>query len=382
MPLRLALAVLVAAALVAVARLPAPDATPMLAQWPRASAGVDLAHLQVQAHGDVPMPEVTPAAHASALLAMPSGGDAALSVFWFAGTRESAADVQIVASQWSRSAQRWLAARPVLERHALGAQLGFGVRRLGNPVPWLDAQGRIHLFVVATGWGGWAASRIVHLRQSSTRSDLAQLQFEPLRVLALSWWWNTSFLVRNAVLPLADGGMLLPVYFELGIKYPVALRFDQDGVLRGMQRMSARRDALQPTLLMRSPTEWLALLRDVRPLGKIGVVGSDDAGQHWSDLPDLPLDNPDAAVAALALAPQQMLLAYNPSTSARSQLDLSHSAEGRQWTRLATLAQGHTGDEYSYPSMAWADGSLWVSYTANRQRIAWQRFGLPPEAQP
>jgi hypothetical protein len=40
------------------------------------------------------------------------------------------------------------------------------------------------------------------------------------------------------------------------------------------------------------------------------------------------------------------------------------------------LEQGTDADEYSYPSMAWADGHLWVSYTDHRTRIAWQRFAL------
>jgi len=44
------------------------------------------------------MPDGTPAAHASSLLPMPPGHASSLIAFWFAGTRESAADVQIAAS--------------------------------------------------------------------------------------------------------------------------------------------------------------------------------------------------------------------------------------------------------------------------------------------
>lgn len=35
--------------------------------------------------------------------------------------------------------------------------------------------------------------------------------------------------------------MVLPVYFELGLKYPVALRFDAQGAFLGMVRMSTRK---------------------------------------------------------------------------------------------------------------------------------------------
>lgn len=75
---------------------------------------------------------------------------------------------------------------------------------------------------------------------------MAPLEFEALRVLPLSWMWNTSHLVRTAPLPLADGGMVLTVHFELGMKYSVALRFDASGELRGMVRMSNRKSFCSP----------------------------------------------------------------------------------------------------------------------------------------
>jgi len=326
------------------------------------------------AGGTIPMPPETPSAHASNLLAMPADSSAVLSAFWFAGTRESAPDVQIAASQLDRATGQWLAARYVVNRHTMGAALGFGVRRIGNPVAWLDGSGRMHLFVVATGLGGWAAARVLHLVQSSEGQDLAELNFKPVRVLPLSWLWNTSYLVRSAPLPLQDGGMVLPAYFELGIKYPVALRFDAQGNFVGMVRMSSRKDLLQPALIATSPTRWHAVLRASRSDAHIAVVQTDDGGAHWSDAPDLPLVNPDSAVAALSISSQQHMLVHNSSPHSRALLDLSASADGLNWSTAAPLAHGTDADEYSYPAMAWADGSLWVSYTDHRTRIAWQRF--------
>ncbi len=336
-----------------------------------------MAALEPVARGHVPMPEGARAAHASSLLPLPAGHPAALGIFWFSGERESGPLVQIAASQWDRGSQQWLPARTVVNRHVLGAQLGFGVRRLGNPVAWLDAQGRVNLFVVATGGGGWAASRIVHLRQSSGGNTLAELEFAPVRMLPLSWLWNTSFLVRNAPLPLADGGMVLPVHFELGWKYPVALRFGRDGDFLGMTRISSRPYLLQPTLVMQSAQEWVALMRDGRANGKIGAARTTDGGVHWHDLPDLPMVNPDASVAGQGVAPGHMLLAHNSSPGTRAVLDLSHSADGLHWQRLHTLAQGPDDAEFSYPAMAWADGSLWLSYTVDRTSLDWQRLAVP-----
>ncbi len=355
---------------------------PAQAVFPTGAKDLNLAQLRPVASGVIPMPEGAAAAHASNLLAMPADHPAAVTAFWFAGDRESAPNVQIAASQFDRATQKWLPARYVVDRHVMGEQLGFGLRRLGNPVAWLDASNRVHLFVVATGWGGWAASRILHLVQSSADNTLAKLELVPVRVLPLSWLWNTSFLVRNTPLPLADGGMVLPAHFEIGTKYPVALRFDKTGEFLGMVRLSQRTHMLQPTLLAQTPEHWVALMRDTRPDGHITAVQTLDGGQHWSDLPDLIETNPDAAVAGLAMAPGQSLLAHNTSPHSRSLLDLSASPDGVHWASVQALAHGADGDEYSYPAVAWADQSVWVSYTDHRRSIAWQRFTVPAGAKP
>jgi predicted neuraminidase len=70
-----------------------------------------------------------------------------------------------------------------------------------------------------------------------------------------------------------------------------------------------------------------------------------------------------------------MVLAHNTSPTSRARLDLSASLDGLDWHPLQELAHGTSEeDEFSYPSMAWADGSLWVNYTVDRHYIDWQRF--------
>ncbi len=378
---RVLVALLVGLAVFSVEVQRRPDGVPPAqAVWPIAPVA-ELNTLRVVERGDIPMPPGMAAAHASSLLVMPDNHPALLTVFWFSGDRESGPNVQIAASQWMRDTQTWTPARFVVNRFVVGEALGFGIRRLGNPVAWLDDLGRIHLFVVATGGGGWAASRIVHLHQSSQSSSLQALAFAPERVLPLSWFFKTSMLVRNGPLALSDGGMVLPVHFELGLKYPIALRFDRLGAFLGMTRISQRLHLLQPTLVMRAPLEWIALMRDERPHGKIGAATTHDGGRHWTDLADLALDNPDAAVAALSAGRGHMLLAHNPATDSRGTLDLSQSTDGVAWQLLQTLEQGRAQDEFSYPAMVWLDHNLWVTYTVERQRIAWLRMqtGAPDQ---
>ena len=175
--------------------------------------------------------------------------------------------------------------------------------------------------------------------------------------------------------------MVLPVHFELGLKYPVSLRFDAQGNFKGMARMSQRLHLLQPTLLTLSESHWLALLRDHSPAGKVAVTQTRNGGQSWTDLPDLALDNPDSSLAGIALSPGQMVLAHNSSVHSRNRLDLSVSSDGKTWVKDKALAHGVGGDEFSYPAMVWAEGVLWVSYTDQRKSIAWQRYAGVPKYQ-
>ncbi len=336
------------------------DAAPAGGQW------------QPVGHGHIPMPAGVPAAHASALVALPATHPSALLAFWFAGDRESAPNVQIAMSALDRASGRWSPARMVVDRWEVGSQLGFGIRRLGNPVAWLDGQGQVHLFVVATGLGGWAAGRVVHLQQVAP-TPAAPWAWKAVSVLPLSWLWNTSYLVRTAPLPLSDGGMVLPAYFELARKYPVALRLDAQGTLLGIAPISTQGQMLQPALLAMGGRDWLAFMRDSGPAGRIRLARTRDGGDRWSDAGDLPLDNPDASVATLT-ALGQHLLVYNPQKSGRNRLRMASSMDGHAWNTLVDLENGPPGHEYSYPAMAMVDGQLWVSYTDQRQSIAWQRF--------
>ena len=326
------------------------------------------------------MPAGAPSAHASSLVALSNHHTSAVAAAWFAGERESAPDVRIAFSSFDRASQQWAPARYVVDRELLGASLGFGIRRLGNPVLWRDANDRLHLFVVGTGPGGWAASRIIHLQQQGNSSLLDDIGFKPRQVLPLSWFWNISHLVRNSPLPLADGGAVLPVYFEVGTKYPVIATLSASGDFTGIARISSRRNLLQPALVPIDEQHWLAYMRMSGGTQRIASAETLDGGKHWRDLPDLPLPNPNAAVAAIRVGGTHAL-AFNPSINSREVLSLALSEDGRNWNTVAQIEKGTAGDEFSYPSMAWADDALWVSYTNRREKISWKRYEFAKESQ-
>jgi predicted neuraminidase len=339
---------------------------------------------------DIPMPADTPAAHASFLLADKDGN---LRAFWFAGSRESGADVQIVMASRPHGSDVWSQPIVVVNRHAASEALGFGgwIRRLGNPVAWIDAQGRTHLYVVATGLGGWAASRVLHLRQEkSDHPEYAQLlPFKPIGFLQLSPLFNLSTLVRGAPVAMQGGGVLLPAYFELGIKYPIAIRLDAAGDLvqsrAAVVRMAGNLKSLQPTVVVQSELKAMAYLRDNSDQRKLRFVQTTDGGKSWQTtlssqggIDEAGADwviNPDSSPIALRVQGQTLLI-HNPQTSGRHRLVIDASVSGlRGFKQLVTLEnmpeklEGIEFNEYSYPSAVQVGDQLHVSYTYQKALI-------------
>ncbi|NBX62131.1 MAG: hypothetical protein EBT67_06875 [Betaproteobacteria bacterium] len=333
----------------------------------------------MEAQGVIAPPEQVPASHASQLVALPNNPAFSLAVFWFAGSKEARPDVRIAMSLWSRQRQAWTDPVWVVDRHTASAGLGKGLLHMGNPVAWVDQRQRLHLFVVGTGLGGWAASRVLHLRHDSLpTASTPSPTFEVMGQLPLGWLWNLSHLVRHSPLPLADGGMVLPLHFELGGHYPVFAWFSPDGEFQGLRRVTDMNHALQPAPVAVDENHWLAYVRTLAPRDKLNLVASADAGQHWQLQPELALSQRDSAVASLRLPSGEFLLARNPMERSRSWLVMHHSADGLNWSTPLTVVDGETGSEYSYPSMQWSEERLWVSYTHLRQGIGWQRWRTVP----
>ena len=322
-------------------------------------------------HSIIPMPAGVPSAHASTLAALP-GGD--LLSFWWAGSRESGPDVKVYASRWSNGT--WSGNWVVASRESLGKALGFGVRRIGNPVAWTAPDGTVHLYVVATGLGGWAASRIVQLQ---SRDDGAT--FTVSRVLPLSPLFNTSTLVRTSPVALADGGWWLPVYFEIGNKYPMLLAFDAGGAPRRMVRIGSGTSSLQPAIVPVSATEVRAWMRDAGEEQRVQQAISRDGGASWEDLAPTQLANQSTSLAALRLSSGTFLMLYNhvaAGGSDRNVLSLALSTDARTWRPLADIVSGKPGDEFSYPTMQQVGDKLHITYTHQRQAIAHHLLRITP----
>ena len=358
------------------------------AQWREPQSGAPACTWSRASRSVLPMPAGVAAAHASSLLVLPpehpEHARTVMMAFWFAGMRESAADVNIVASRLDRATGAWGPAFTVVDRLQAGRALGVRLRRLGNPVAWADAKGRLHLFVVGTGLGGWAASRVVHLQENPADPHGTWRALGVLPLMPLVPSLNTSVLVRTSPLPLSDGGALLPVYFELGMKYSAVVRLGPGGEMHAVQRITRRHDLLQPALLPLSPQHWVAFHRNQGPLNRLAVSTTSDAGAHWQDTASAPFSNADSSVAVLRTRHGTTVLLHNPAEHGRQALWWSQTtqpADATSW-RTQPVMEGVAGEEYSYPSLvelpstsaSAGAGDIGLSYTYRRQAIAMERW--------
>jgi len=96
-----------------------------------------------------------PSVHAASLIAL---NDGTVRAFWFAGSREGAADVSIYSSVYDAKSANWSAPTVVIDRISAEQGLSRYIAKLGNPVPARLPDGRLQLFFVTVSVGGWAGS--------------------------------------------------------------------------------------------------------------------------------------------------------------------------------------------------------------------------------
>lgn len=312
------------------------------------------------------LPRAAPAAHAATLTRLPDGR---LMAAWFAGSREGDSDVAIWTS--TLSSKGWSEASPVATRETTAGQTLAYVRKLGNPVLYTEG-GKVHLWYVSAALGGWAGSSINHML-----SEDGGESWSPAAKLNTSPFLNISTLVRTPPLPLADGGLALPVYHEFIAKHGEWLRLDREGNILDKVRLPQPVKSLQPAAVALDERRLLAVLRDAGPgPGQVRTATSADAGASWQSGPALPIPNPNASVALVRLASGRLLLAGNPGEG-RHSLRLWLSAdEGTTWKTVRTVETAPDGGaEFSYPAfLITPDGRIHLAYTWRRQTIKYATF--------
>jgi predicted neuraminidase len=303
-----------------------------------------------------------PSAHASTIVEAASGIVAA----WFGGTAEKHPDVGIWVAR--RGARGWSA--PV--------EVARGTGRDGRPVPcwnpvlFQPSRGPLVLFYKAgpspNEWWGLARTSGDGGRKWSGEIPLPPGVLGPIRAKPVE-------LERGVVLAgssTEDHGWVVHMerWTPPGLASPEA--WERGPALND----AARFEAIQPTLLVHSPTEIQALCRSRQKV--ITEVWSRDGGRTWGPMAATTLPNPSAGIDAVRLADGRFLLAYNPTSSGRGTLALAVSTDGREWRKAVVLEDDGAG-EYSYPALVQArDGRVHLTYTWRRERI--RHVALDPAA--
>ena len=251
------------------------------------------------------------------------------------------------------------------------------IAKLGNPVPARMADGRLQLFFVTVSIGGWAGSSI-----SSVISDDEGLTWGNPQRLIGSPLINLSTLVKSPAIAFADGRLGLPAYHEWIGRFGEFLRVDAGQVI-DKRRMSSGRGAIQPLVFVNDAQDATAYFRQTRRSGQakqVPVSQTLNAGQSWQSDADLPIANPNSAVAGLRLNSGARILVLNNIEAGRYRLALMMAdAKSSQWQVIEVIeddeALSEQRKEFSYPYLISADGNdAHLVYTWDRKKIRHRYF--------
>ena len=294
--------------------------------------------------------------------------DSRLVACWYGGTREGAKDTAIyLALRNPGTLSSWSEPRVVVDRDSAAKELRRYVKKVGNPLMFVDTRNRLWLVYVSIAVGGWSGSSL-----NVKVSDDGGRTWTPSTRLTLSPLFNVSELVRNNPVQMSDGSLAVPMYHEFLGKFPEILWIKADGEDFRFRktRMVGGRSLIQPSVVVHGPCDAAAFFRSCSPERAVGRATTADAGTTWSDPQHLDLPNPDAAVNALLLSGGKILLAFNDSSRGRENLKLALSSDGGiTWQDVARIEEGK-GGEFSYPYMIrGSDRRIHLVYTWHRTRI-------------
>ena len=324
------------------------------------------------------LPNPLPSAHSSSIADL---GEKLL-VAYFAGSREGASDVKILAHFVDKRTLHSTPPQAILTAPTLSKLTNKFIKKLGNPLIFKDANGKLQFFVVGVSLGGWATSKIYHLELSE---DLKHINFK--KELRLGLLGNFSHLIRTPPLMLENGGFMLPLYHELAQKYPLVAFFDDNGNFSHTLRLNHLKNQLQPTIIALNESECLAFFRNHKAHKNIGFLQKcKRGGAEWEVPNTTNLKAWDDSYLLLnyqnAKGAMRILLLYNDGKvdkyrNSRRSLGLYYLENGDfVFLQNVDLVDESYPNEVSYPSATIDESALFVGYTHNRKAIKLQKIAL------
>lgn len=296
--------------------------------------------------------------HASTVLRTDDGK---FLVAWFGGTHEKHDDVGIWLSKGEPG--NWSTPEEVAK-----------IREDAhwNPVLFRDPSGAITLFFkvgkVIDYWETWFK---VSTDNGETWSDAKEL---------VPGDKGGRGPVRNKPIVLSNGDWIAPASNELNEVWNAFVDRSEDQGKTWMETdfVKLERDSsfgegvIQPALWESEPGKVHMLLRS--SAGVICRSDSEDYGKTWSPVYKTDLPNPNSGIDVTKLDDNTLVLIFNPDDKnwgSRSPISLAVSKDnGQTWDPTIELDGGDVEDEFSYPSViSWGD-TVAVTYTWNRERIA------------
>jgi len=289
-----------------------------------------------------------PECHACTLVEVPSGD---LLCAWYAGTREGASDVAILASRGLRALPRWRGPEVVADTPG---------KPDGNPVLFVDQWGHTRLFYVTIEGDDWKSAVL----KTAKSEDEGRTWEEPVVLDE-----PPGTMPRNKPLLLDEQTILLPLYDETTWRSFVYISTDRCESWHRSGWIEAPTGCIQPTLFPRSDGTLVALLRD-RAKKNVWRSESTDGGKTWSPCEATSLPNPNAAVDAVLLDTGNVVLAFNDTRERRTPLSLAWSRDGGLTWPVKLDLETEDG-EFSYPAIIQdTAGLIHCAYTWRRKAIA------------
>ena len=308
-----------------------------------------------------PQPPLRATAHAPTAIVL---ADGRIAVYWFAGSREGAADVVLRMSVLDKGS--WSAPRDISDGKRTGEEQHRSVRTVGNPVVLHHPSGEYWLVYVSVSVGGWSGSALNLMR---SRDGIA---WGPSTRLISGPAFNLSTLTKGPALLRADGLVALPVYHEMITSFPELLLIDPDGRVVDRVRMGDRCE-IQPWVVPLSARRAIALMRQHGcAKQRLWVATTEDAGMSWSAPQPSEFANPDSPAAAVALPDGRIVAVLNDDPQESSVLSLVVSGDGgATWRRGAPIFDGSANRlSYRYPWLLQdSDGRLNVFVSELKRAI-------------
>lgn len=303
--------------------------------------------------------------HGSTIAELPDG---TIGVVWFHGEKEKSLDSRNVWSRLAPGASEWTFPEVVYDDPG---------RSEGNAALWVAPDGTLYIYFV-TIFGDppvWDESKIRMIKSTDGGATWAPPVF-----LREEYCW----MARHRPLRITDGSLVLPLYNEC-LAIPVFMYAPaEDGPWTEQQfgdylsqYVADHVSEIQPSLVMRQNGDMVAFTRDGSSEHRIHSMVSSNRGRNWSPALPTGLPNAGTSIDAVRLLDGHVAVVYNNSPDNRFPLSVAVSDdEGETFAHnrdVNTECPTPGACSYHYPSIMQStiDGTIWISYTHNRETIGW-----------